>query len=106
MNSGKLQLKNNAEYDVVGFGDVKIKMHDGIVKTLTRMWLELKKNMIFLSVVDLALCWYTLEDEVYEVIRAFVMIIREIKHSSQYELQGKTMTCFAVMRLDVFVRKS
>ena len=50
-DSSKVQLENNAECDIVGVGDVKIKMHDGIVWTLSRVRHvpKLKKNLISLS---------------------------------------------------------
>ena len=53
-DNSKVQLRNNIEYDIVGVGNVRIRMHDGIVRTLTKVRHipELKKNMIFLSALN------------------------------------------------------
>ncbi|KAK2995729.1 hypothetical protein RJ640_016681 [Escallonia rubra] len=47
-DGGKVLMKNNVACKVVGIGIIQIKMHDGIVKTLTdvKHVLELRKNLI------------------------------------------------------------
>lgn len=51
-----MHLDNNAKCDVVGVGNVRIRIYYDIVRILTRVRyvLKLKKNLIFLSVLDLA----------------------------------------------------
>lgn len=39
-NSGKVQLRNNTECDVMGAGNVKIRIHDGIVRSDARSRVE------------------------------------------------------------------
>ena len=46
-SGGNVQMSNNAPCKLVGIGSIQIRMHDGIVRTLTevRHVLELKKNL-------------------------------------------------------------
>lgn len=37
MEGNKVQLGNNVECDIVGVGDIRIRMYDGIVRILTRV---------------------------------------------------------------------
>ena len=47
-------MGNDLSCKTVGIGTVKIKMHDGIIRTLTevRHVLELKKNLISIGIMD------------------------------------------------------
>ena len=51
MSGGKVLLRNNQECGIKGIEDIKLKMFDGSIRTLTsiRYVPELKKNMIFLG---------------------------------------------------------
>ena len=77
-----MQLGNNTECDVVGVCSVRIKMNDGIQRTLTgvRHVLELKKNMISLSAPDLVGYRYTSKGEIMKVVQAILAPIDD-KHS-------------------------
>jgi hypothetical protein len=47
-------MGNDVAWKIVGIGTIKIRMHDGIVRTLTnvRHMLDLKKNLISLGTLD------------------------------------------------------
>jgi hypothetical protein len=47
-------MRNNVACKIVGISTIKIKMHDGIVRTLTnvRNIPDLKKNLISLDTLD------------------------------------------------------
>lgn len=49
---------------------------------------------------------YISKDGVVKVVRDALVIIRGIKHSGLYELQGETMMHFAAKRSNAFVRQS
>ena len=51
---GVVLMGNNMSYKVIGIGTVRIKMHDGVVRTLIEVWhiLDLKKNLISLGTLD------------------------------------------------------
>ncbi|KAJ9552349.1 hypothetical protein OSB04_016394 [Centaurea solstitialis] len=52
--TGSVSMGNDMSCDVVGIGSVSIKMHDGVVRTLTdvRHVPEMKKNLISLGLLD------------------------------------------------------
>ena len=54
INGGNVLMKNNMPYKIIGIGSIKIRMHDGIVRTLSnvRHVSDLKKNLISLGTLD------------------------------------------------------
>ena len=54
INGGLVYMGNNTTYKVVGIGTVRIKMYDGIVRTMTdvRHMPDLAKNLLSLSTFD------------------------------------------------------
>lgn len=56
-------MRNTASYKVIGIGSIRIKMLDGIVRTLTnvRRVPDMKKNLISLGSLDSNGCSCTLE---------------------------------------------
>lgn len=53
-NGGTVLLGNDEVCKVMGIGEVKIRMHDGVIKTLTnvRYVLDLRRNSISLGLFD------------------------------------------------------
>ena len=53
-SSGNVLVSNNASCKSVGIGYVQTRMHDGVVRTLTKVCHipELKKNLVFVGVMD------------------------------------------------------
>lgn len=92
----------------MGVGNVKIRMHDGIVKTLSgvRHVPELKMNLIFLCALDSVGCRYSSKGEILKVVRCALVIMKGIKHGGLYKLQGETVTNFAAEMSDTSVRQS
>jgi len=66
----------------------------------------LKKNLISLSAIDSAECRYFSKCGVLKVVRGALVIMKCIKHYGIYELQGETMTDFAVKTSDASVQES
>jgi hypothetical protein len=54
VNGGSVLMENNVAYKIVGIGTIRIRMHDGIVRTLTnvRHIQDLKKNIFSLDTLD------------------------------------------------------
>ena len=48
-------MGNNVPCKFVGIGSIQIRMHDGVVRTLTKVRHipELKKNLVFVGAMDL-----------------------------------------------------
>ena len=53
-SGGNVFMGNDVSCKTVGIGTIKIKMHDGIIRTLTevRHVPELKKNLISIGIMD------------------------------------------------------
>lgn len=90
-NSSKVQLGKNTECNVVSVGNVKIKMHDYIVRTLTRVRhvLQLKKNLIILSTLNSAGCQYISKDGFLQVVLGALVMMRRIKHIAYMSFKGR-----------------
>jgi len=86
-------MGNNAAYDVVGIGTIRIKMHDGIVRTLTnvRHVLDLKKNLISLGILEALGCKYTTEGGVMKVSISALVVMKACRSGRLYILQGTTV---------------
>ena len=93
-NGGIVLMGNNAACDVVGRGTIRIKMHDGIVRTLTnvRHVPDLKKNLISLGTLEALGCKYTTEGGVMKVSRSALIVMKACRSGSLYILQGTTVT--------------
>ncbi|MCQ7691360.1 DDE-type integrase/transposase/recombinase, partial [Salmonella enterica] len=93
-NGGIVLMGNNAACDVVGRGTIRIKMHDGIVRTLTnvRHVPDLKKNLISLGTLEALGCKYTAEGGVMKVSRSALVVMKACRSGSLYILQGTTVT--------------
>jgi len=72
-----------------------IKMHDGIVRTLTEVMnvLELRNFLISLgSTLDAIGCCYKVDGGVIRVTERSLVMMNGVKKNSLYMLQGSTMT--------------
>jgi hypothetical protein len=81
-------------YKIVGIGTIKIKMHDGIVRTLmeVRQGPELKKNLISTSALDTIGCKIVQQNGVLTVIRGALVVMKGNKVGNLYHLAGETVT--------------
>ncbi|KAG8503196.1 hypothetical protein CXB51_001204 [Gossypium anomalum] len=65
-------MRNNASCKIAGVGTIKVKMFDGVVKTLgdVQHVPELKRNLILLSALDSKVYKYTAESGVLKISKA------------------------------------
>ncbi|GJR57614.1 putative polyprotein [Tanacetum coccineum] len=94
-DDGHVFMGNDSPCKVVGIGTIRIKMHDGVVRTLTdvRHVTDLKKNLISLGVLDSKGFNYTSENDVLHVSKGALAVMKATKGtSSLYTLQGETIT--------------
>ena len=75
-NGGIILMGNNAACDVVGRGTIRIKIHDGIVRTLTnvRYVPDLKKNLISLGTLEALECKYATEGGVIKFLEVLLLL--------------------------------
>jgi len=92
-DGGRVLLGNNAACEVVGIGTVRIRMHDGVERTLTdvRHVPKLKKSLISLGTLDDLGCKYTAEGGVLKISRGALTVMKGKKANSLYHLLGETV---------------
>ena len=93
--NGKIILiSNNVVCDVVCKGTVWIKMHDGIVRTLTNVKhvSDLKKNLIALGTLAPLRYKYTVENGVMKIFKGALVVMKACSFDSLYVLQGSIVT--------------
>ena len=72
-------MGNNVAYKIVGIGTIKIRMHDGIMRTTlknVRHMLDLKKNLISLDTLDSIGYKYSSESGVIWVSKSSLVIMK------------------------------
>ena len=70
-------MRNNRTYKVVGIDTIRIKMFDGVVRTLTdiRHVSELKKNLISLTMLDFINCSFKAKDGTLWVSKGALVVM-------------------------------
>ncbi|KAK3009920.1 hypothetical protein RJ639_011490 [Escallonia herrerae] len=91
--SGTVLMGNDAVCEVMRIGTIKIKMFDGIVRTLgdVRYIPELKKNLISLGTLDSIDCSISIKGGVMKVSKGAMVIMKGQKTRNLYKLMGKTV---------------
>ncbi|KAG8501656.1 hypothetical protein CXB51_004770 [Gossypium anomalum] len=92
---GVVLMRNNASYKIIGVGTIKVKMFDGVVRTLSdvRHVPELKRNLILLSTLDSKGYRYTAESWVLKISKGSLVVMKgQRKTAKLYVLQGSTVT--------------
>ena len=71
-------MGNNAPCKIVGIGTVRIKMFDGVVRTLSdvRHVPDLKRNLISLNTLDVKRYKYTGEDGVVKISKGALVMMK------------------------------
>ncbi|KAK3001961.1 hypothetical protein RJ639_020920 [Escallonia herrerae] len=93
-DGGKVLMRNDVTCKMVGIGSIQIRMHDGIVRTLTdvRHVPELRKNLISLGALDSNRCSYRATGGVMRIMKGALVVMKGLKQNSLYLLQGSTVT--------------
>ncbi|KAG8488335.1 hypothetical protein CXB51_016384 [Gossypium anomalum] len=87
-----VHMGNGSSSKVIGIGTVKIRIHDGTIKTLSnvRYVPDLRKNLISLSILDLKEC-RIIESSDIKVSRRALVLLKGKRTGSLYILEGSTM---------------
>ena len=93
IEGGVVLMGNNISCKVVGIGSIRIKMHDGVVRTLTnvRHILDLKKNLISLGTLDSQRYKYCAEGGVLRVSKGSLIMMKGKLVNGLYLLQDSTI---------------
>ncbi|KAG8471994.1 hypothetical protein CXB51_036525 [Gossypium anomalum] len=95
VSEGVVLMGNNASCKIVGVGTIKVKMFDGVVRTLSDMRHvpELKRNLISLNTLDSKGYRYTAESGVLKISKGSLVVMKgQRKTAKLYVLQGSTVT--------------
>ena len=95
VHKGAVLMGNNASCKVEGIGTVRIRMFDGVVRTLgdVRHVLDLKRNLISLSTLDIKGYKYTSESGVLKISNGALVVMKgHQKNAMLYVMQGFTVT--------------
>ncbi|KAG8498267.1 hypothetical protein CXB51_007036 [Gossypium anomalum] len=93
-------MGNNVSCKIAGVGTIKVKIFDGVVRTLSDVQHvpELKRNLISLSTLDSKGYIYTTESGVLKISKgSFVVMKGQRKTAKLYVLQGSTVTADAAV---------
>jgi hypothetical protein len=87
--NGIVLLRDNKGFSVIGGGTTRIWMYDGIVRKLeVQHVLKMKKNLIYLSLLDFQGYNYFAKDRILMICKsAFIMMKRKLVNDL-YHLQG------------------
>ncbi|KAK3028454.1 hypothetical protein RJ639_039046 [Escallonia herrerae] len=93
-DGGKVLMENDVACKVVGISSIQIRMHDGIVRSLTdvRHILELRKNLISLGTLESNGCSYRAADGIMRIMKGDLVVMKGLEQNSLYLLQGSTVT--------------
>ena len=93
LNGGLVLMGNNIACKTVGISSIRIRTHDGIVRTLTeiRHIPNLKKNLISLGTLDTLGYKFSTEDGVMKISKGALIVMKGNKVNDLYVLQGSTV---------------
>ncbi|KAH1030311.1 hypothetical protein J1N35_046175 [Gossypium stocksii] len=94
VEGGVVCMGNDSSNKVIGIGTIKIRIHDGAIRTLSdvRYIPDLRKNLISLSILDLKGCKINIESSGIKVSRGSLILLKGKKTGSLYILEGSTVT--------------
>ncbi|MFQ6621803.1 hypothetical protein Gotur_002278 [Gossypium turneri] len=94
IEGGVVCIGNDSSSKLIEIGTVKIKMHDGMIKTLSdvRYVPDLRKNLISLSILDLNGCRINIESSGIKVSHGALVLLKGRMTDSLYILEGSTVT--------------
>nr|GEZ29034.1 retrovirus-related Pol polyprotein from transposon TNT 1-94 [Tanacetum cinerariifolium] len=89
-NGGNVYMRNHYICPVIGKGNIQVKIHDGVVRTImgVRHVPDLKRNMISLTTLEANGCKYSREGGVMKIFKGALVLMKAIQSSGLYVLQS------------------
>ncbi|KAL5852379.1 hypothetical protein ACOSQ3_007497 [Xanthoceras sorbifolium] len=94
ISGGSVFMGNDHALEIAGIGTIKIKMHDGTVRTIqeVRHVKGLKKNLLSLGQLDDLGCKTHIENGIMKIVRGALVVMKAEKISANlYMLTGETL---------------
>jgi hypothetical protein len=88
-------MGDNTACDVIGYGSIQFRMHNGMIRTLTnvRHIPTMYRNMVSLSTLDLKGYNYSASGEILKVSKGSLIIMKgDMKAANLYVLRVDTIT--------------
>ena len=78
VTGGVVLMGNDARCHIRGVGDVRIKMHDGVIRTLSKVYHipELKRNLISLGTLEKNGCKYVAENGILRISKGALVVLK------------------------------
>ncbi|GKD93959.1 retrovirus-related pol polyprotein from transposon TNT 1-94 [Tanacetum coccineum] len=88
-NGGNVYIGNHSICPVIGKGNIQVKMHDNVVRTITgvRHVPDLKRNLISLSTLEANGCKYSGDGGVRKIFKGALVLMKAIQSCGLYVLQ-------------------
>ena len=101
LDLGVVLMGNDAQCNVVGVGNIQIKTHDSILRTLSNVChiLDLKRNYISLGTLESNGCKYSTEGGVLKISKGALVLMKGEICGSLYILQGSIVTDSAAVTI-------
>ncbi|KAH1072923.1 hypothetical protein J1N35_025251, partial [Gossypium stocksii] len=92
--SGVVCIRNDSSSKVTDIDTVKIRIHNGTIRTLldVRYVLDLRKNLISLSTLDSKGCRINIEASDIKVSRGALLLLKSKRTKNFYTLKGSIVT--------------
>ena len=92
VDSTVVHMGNNAQCKVTGIGTVKIKTHDGVVRTLSNVCHvpDLKPNLISLGTLESKGCKYSAKAGILKVSKGSRILLKGLRQGGLHVLQAST----------------
>jgi LTR polyprotein gag-polypeptide-like protein/Pol polyprotein/gag-pre-integrase-like protein/zinc knuckle protein len=93
-NGGTVLMGNDHACKTVGLGTIRVKMHDGAVRTLkdVRHIPDLRKNLISIGLLEKNGCKIVADNGVMKVVRGSLVVMKAVRNNNLYPLLGNTVT--------------
>ena len=88
-------MGNDTKCQVARIGTVHIKIHDGVVRTFSKV--HHIPDVTGNGTLEVNGCRYSDENGVLKVIRGAMMLMKGLRQGSLYLLQGTTVTSSAIV---------
>ena len=93
-NGGRVMMWNNAVCKIMGIGNINLKLHDGTIKELkqVRYVPELKRNMIFLGMLDQMRCSVRIELGELMIVKDSQVVMKGSRNNGVFILDGDVVS--------------
>ncbi|TXG65810.1 hypothetical protein EZV62_007085 [Acer yangbiense] len=94
VSGGSVFMGNDHALEIAGIGTIKIKMHDGTIRSIqeVRHVKGLKKNLLSLGQLDDLGCKTQIENGILKIVRGALVVMKAEKITSNlYMLKGETL---------------